>query len=289
MSDVPAIPPLTTIEDVPTQRVLKPLVDGWNTRNGESDKGFVTVGAVREAASMRRAGSGGSVAGGQAVKHSSAASALADLVIQPGSSSDLEARIQTIEGDEWFRTRFEQYKDKIVDVGTGGTVQTVATTHSQQNVKAYASDGTANGLTLDIAANSTIFMNGTLTLRRNAEYKPYQWQQIVTDVQLVNGALNVVKKDILTTIDGDYSNGGWLFCWIEVKNLDNGVTTQHGYSIHVPHGAVFLKAPVHAVATCSVAGRYKFNVVADGTHALYGFGDIKGTQRVPLSLVVCGG
>lgn len=289
MPDVPSIPPLTPL-DTQTQRVIKPLVDGWEVRNGNSTKAFVTVQDVLDAASLYRTGSGGSVSDGKVSANSRAASALAGLAATAEhDAGDTDARLDRIESDQWFRTRYDQYaKDTIRDLSTGAPVSRVETSSTVQNVKAYASDGTSTGLTLDLAAGTTVFMNGTLTLRRNPEYNPYQWVTLVTDVKTVDGQLQVTKRDIRTIVDGDVSNGGWLFCWIEVENTETGASTRHGYSLHVPHGAVFLKAPVHAVATCSVTGTYRFRVVADGANAKYGFGDIKGTQRVPLSVVVCG-
>ncbi len=249
MPDVPAIPPLTPL-DANTQRVLKPLVDGWELRNGASDKAFITAKDAQK------------------------------LVQKPVDVTEIEHRVDKIESDEWFRAKYDEYlKDQgIVDMSTGQSIS--SGTQINSNATAYASDGTANGLTIDIPAGATVFMNGSLTLRR--EYNPYEWVTIVTDVGPPQ-----VKRDILTITGGDWVNGGWLFCWIDVTNLDTGQVTSYGRSLVSPHMAVFLKAYVHGVATCSVGGRYHFRVNADGSHAVYGFGDIKDTKRVPLSVVVC--
>lgn len=168
MPDIAPVAPITTLDDPKLRTFLKPLVDGWNIRNGETDKGFVTRVELQNA--------------------------VADVPTEAKEVdlTPVEARIARLErAAEATATQLAAQAKTSTPVATASSV------------KAYSSPSKA--ITITATAGATVMLTGRITY--NTSYSRWNYMYVVTGVTKVGDDISVSYGAVPYTSE-DYNGGG---------------------------------------------------------------------------------
>lgn len=210
-----AIPPLSTIKDPDTRRVLEALVNNWRMRNGEtkpdSDQRFITKGELSSS-------SGAKLVGGLDQAVSSAVSNGSSL--SPQAVTSLLAQLQnSVMTSRLFQSLGERIS--LIDLQSGANATGIKTETQERSNSDNAIVSVINTIWSVIGSNQAIIQGGQYVIANNVGAVAQQWNQLQTTV---GNNTSAIRQEAFSRAYAD----GDLYAQYTVKIDQNGYVSGFG-------------------------------------------------------------